>query len=82
MAEFVHNTWKHKDTKHTPHELLIRINPTASINSPDDSIPNAQECLSLLQEAREEAQSALQQCIKPLNPPHYFVSGDKVWLDA
>jgi hypothetical protein len=43
MAEFVHNSWKHKHTKHTPHELITGINPTASINTPKDSVPAAQE---------------------------------------
>jgi hypothetical protein len=41
MAEFAHNSWKHEQTKHTLHELIIRINPTASITTPEDKVPAA-----------------------------------------
>ena len=68
--------------KHTPHELITGTNPSASITNPDDSIPAAQEHLKQLQEARSDAQKALQRCIKPLTLPRSFVTGDKVWLDA
>jgi hypothetical protein len=82
IAEFAHNSWKHEYTKHTPHELIIGINPTASISTPEDSVPAAQERLKQLQESRSDAQKALQRRIKPLNPPRSFVPGNKVWLDA
>ena len=39
MVEFAHNSWKHEHTKHTPHELIIGANPTALINTPEDSVP-------------------------------------------
>ena len=82
MAEFAHNSWKHEHTKHTPHELIFRVNPVASITAPDDAVPAAQERLKTLQEARSDAQKALQRRIKPLNVSRAFVPGDKVWLDA
>jgi hypothetical protein len=82
MAEFTHNSWEHEQTKHTPHELIIGINPTASITTPEDKVPAAQECLRKLQKSRTDAQKALQRCIKPLTPPCTFVTGNKVWLDA
>jgi hypothetical protein len=82
MAEFVHNSWEHEQTKHTPHELIIRINPTASITTPEDKVPAAQKCLRKLQKSRTDAQKALQRRIKPLTPPCTFVTGNKVWLDA
>jgi hypothetical protein len=82
IAEFAHNTWKHEHTNHTPHELIIGFNPTASITIPDDSVPTAQERLKTLVKARQIAQKSLQRRIKPLNPPRTFVTGDKVWLDA
>jgi hypothetical protein len=82
VAEFAHNSWKHKHTKHTPHELITGINPIASIDTPDDSVPAAQERLKQVQESRSDAQKALQRRIKPLNLPRSFVIGDKVWLDA
>jgi hypothetical protein len=68
MAEFMHNLWEHEQTKHTPHELIIGINPTASIITPEDKVPAAQECLRKLQKSRADAQRALQRCIKPLMP--------------
>jgi hypothetical protein len=39
IAEFAHNSWKHENTKHSPHELIMGINPTASISTPDDAVP-------------------------------------------
>ena len=82
MAEFAHNSWPHEQTKHTPHELITGINPTASFTIPEDSVPAAQERLQELKESRSEAQKALQKRIKPLNVSRSFASGDKVWLDA
>ena len=82
IAEFAHNSWKHENTKHSPHELIMGINPTASISTPDDAVPAAQERLSQLLSARSDAQKALQKRIKPLNVPRTFVTGDKVWLDG
>jgi hypothetical protein len=82
MAEFAHNSWEHEQMKHTLHELIIGINPTASITTPEDKVPAAQEHLRKLQKSRTDAQKALQRCIKPLMPPRTFVTGNKVWLDA
>jgi len=82
MAEFAHNSWKHEHTKHTPHELITGINPTASISTPEDAVPATQDRLKQLQRSRIDAQKALHKRIKPLNPPRSFVPGDKVWLDA
>src|ERR1700692_228723 len=82
MAEFAHNSWKHENTKHTPHELLIGINPTALISAPDNAVPAAQERLNQLLYARSDAQKALQKRIKPLNVPRTFVSGDNGWIDG
>ena len=69
IAEFAHNSWKHKTIKHSPHELIIGINPTASISTPDDAVPAVQERLNQLLIVRSDAQQALQRCIKPLNIP-------------
>ena len=82
MAEFAHNSWRHENTKHTPHELIIGINPTASIRTPEDSVPAAQERLLMLNESQSDAQKALQRHIKPIKPSKTFAPGDKVWLDA
>ena len=82
IAEFAHNSWKHEHTKHSPHELIIGINPSATFNTPEDPVPAAQDRLKELIKARQDAQMALQRRIKPLNIPRTFVSGDLVWLDA
>src|SRR6266566_2040767 len=82
MVEFAHNSWKHEHTKHIPHKLIIDMNLTASINTPEDSVPAAQERLNQLIKTRSNAQKALQKRIKPLQLPRSFVIGDKVWLDA
>ena len=82
MAEFSHNSWPHEITQHTPHELIIGFNPTASFTVPEDTIPAAQERLQELSRTRSETQQALQKRSKPVNPSRTFVSGDKVWLDS
>ena len=78
----MHNSWKHENTKHTLHKLIIGINPTASVSTPKDSVSAAQEQLLMLNESRADAQKALQRRIKLINPSKTFTSGDKVWLDA
>jgi len=82
MAEFAHNSWKHEHTNHSPHELIIGLNPTASFSIPEDPVPAAQDRLKELIKLRSDAQKALQRHIKPLNVPCTFVPGDKVLLDA
>ena len=82
MAEFAHNSWKHEHTKHSPHKLIIGINPSASISASEDTVPAAWNHLKKLQQSRTDAQKALTRCIKPLNLPRTFVSDNKVWLDA
>ena len=59
MAEFAHNSWKHEHMKYMPHELITGINPTASINTLEDSVPAAQEHLKKLIQARADVQKAL-----------------------
>jgi hypothetical protein len=65
IAEFAHNSWKHEHTKHTPHELIIGLNPTASLTIPEDSVPAVQEQLKELQESRADAQHLRLPKIRP-----------------
>jgi len=51
IAEFAHNSWKHEHTKHTPHQLIFGINPTANLSIPDDENPDAQQRLMQLSKA-------------------------------
>jgi hypothetical protein len=82
MAEFAHNSWQHEHTKHSPHELILGFNPTASFTTPEDQVPAAKDRLQELTKARSDAQKALHVRSKPMNVPRSFVSGDKVWLDS
>ena len=82
MAEFAYNSWRYEHTRHTPHELLIGINPTVLIIISEDSVPAAHNQLTELRNMRTSAQQALQRCIKAITPPHIFTSGDKIWLDV
>jgi hypothetical protein len=51
IAKFAHNSWKHKSTKYTSHQLILGINLTANLNIPDDTVPEAQERLIELTKA-------------------------------
>jgi hypothetical protein len=68
--------------KHMLHKLLIGMNPIVNITMPDDTVPATQKHLKQLDSARHDTQKALQRCIKPLQITKFFVSDDKVWLDA
>src|SRR6266576_6626502 len=76
IAEFAHNSWKHEHTKHTPHKLIIGMNPTALINTLEDSVPAVQEHLNQLIKTRSDAQRALQKHIRPLQLPRSFIIRD------
>jgi hypothetical protein len=54
IAEFAHNSWKHEHTQHTPHELIIRINPSIKLTPLDDSIPSASNRLEELLTVRSD----------------------------
>jgi len=51
IAEFAHNSWKHKHTKYTPHQLILGINPTTNLSIPNDENPNTQQRLMQLSKA-------------------------------
>src|SRR6266567_8875663 len=82
IVEFAHNFWKHEHTKHSPHELIMGMNPSASFNVPKDPVPTVQDRLKELIKTRQDTQQAIQNCIKPIKIPRTLVSGDMVWLDA
>jgi hypothetical protein len=82
IAEFTYNSWKHKHTKHSPHELIMGINPNTSFNVPKDPVSAMQDHFKELIKARQDTQITLQCCIKPLNVPCSFVLGDQIWLDT
>src|SRR5258708_13679240 len=65
IAEFAHNSWKHEHTQHTPHKLIISINPSVKLTAPHDSIPAASDRLDELSKAQSDAQNSLDKHIKP-----------------
>ncbi len=82
VAEFAHNSWKHDQTKYTPHELITGSVPSAKLMLLDDSIPSAQQRLSELSKARTDVQLSLQKCIKSHRPTRELETNQQVWLDA
>jgi len=51
IAEFAHNSWKHKHTKYTPHQLILGINPSANLSIQEDTNPSAHQRLLMIQKA-------------------------------
>jgi hypothetical protein len=82
MAEFTHNSWMHKATKHSPHELITGCIPPAKIMPLDDSTPSAQERLMELTKVRTNAQKLLDHRKKHTRLPQTFKVNQQVWLDA
>jgi hypothetical protein len=76
ITKFAHNSWKHKHTKHSPHKLIIEINPNTLFNVPKNPVPAVQDHFKELIKARQDTQIALQHYIKPLNILCSFVSED------
>ena len=60
IAEFAHNSWKHKGMCFTPHYLIMGCNPQANWTKEDKDIPAVEERLTELTKAREQAHQSLQ----------------------
>jgi len=43
ITEFAHNSWKHKHTKYTPHQLILGINLSANLSIKEDTNPSAHQ---------------------------------------
>jgi hypothetical protein len=48
ITEYADNSWKHEKTRHTPHQLLIGINPTVHLESSESPSPSADHHLKEL----------------------------------
>ena len=59
VAEFAHNSWKHKGMCFTPHYLIMGCNPQANWTKGDKDIPAVEERLNELTKAREQAHQSL-----------------------
>jgi hypothetical protein len=82
IAEYAHNSWRHEKTRHSPHQLLIGINPTVHLESSESPSPSADHRLKELRLAREKAQSALMKQSKNPRKLRNLDIGQQVWLDA
>ena len=59
IAEFAHNSWKHKHIKYSPHELITGITPSAKLIPLDNTSPSAYFRISDLQKARSDTHKTL-----------------------
>jgi len=84
MAEYAHNSWKHKVTKALPHKLLLGFKPQVNIKFLSDIAPMVVNWLHTLEEAQKEAQMWLEtlQKSKDSCKPRQLMQGDDVWLKA
>ena len=82
IAEFAHNSWKHKHTKYTPHQLILGINLSANLSIKEDTNHSAHQQLLMIQKARIDAQQSLSKHIKHYTPKRTLSPGDKVMLDS
>ena len=86
LAEFAHNSWTNKTTKHTPFELLMGHNPRAEIFNTVSSMPTVALRIDLWKQARKRANEliikAQSRWRKSKDKKLEFKIGDKVWLEG
>src|SRR6266851_6327275 len=84
MAEYTHNSWKHKVMKASPHKLLLDFKKQVNVKFLNDIAPMAVNQLCTLEEAQKEAQMQLEtlQKSKDSCKPRQLTQGDDVWLEA
>ena len=84
VAEFAHNLWKHDVTCKSPHELLIGIKPQVILKHLESSTLATEQCLRLLDDARQSAQKLLQnvQNHKDNRRLTEIKEGNQVWLEG
>ena len=82
IAEFAHNSCKHKHTKYTPHQLILEINLSANLSIQEDTDPSAHQQLLMIDNAQSDAQKSLSKHIKHYTPRRTLSLGDKVMLDS
>src|ERR1700744_153598 len=85
LAQYTHNSWPSATTKKTPYELILGYNPRVHQPQRTTTVPDTEERLKHLQEARRAAQAAIthaQTLYKDSPRFKEYQEGDQVWLDA
>src|SRR5712672_2476426 len=85
LAQYTRNSWPNTSTKKSPFELILGYVPLAHQPSREANIPDINNRLARIKEAREEAQHALKQVQEKMIKETRFKGfeiGNKVWLEG
>src|SRR5712672_1848800 len=85
LAQYTRNSWPNASTKKSPFELILGYVPLAHQPSREANIPDINNRLARIKEAREEAQHALKQTQEKMIKETRFKGfeiGNKVWLEG
>jgi hypothetical protein len=85
LAQYTHNSWPSATTKKAPYELILGYIPRVHQPQRNTTVPNLQERLKRIEEARRMAQAAIthaQSLYKDSPRFQPYQEGEKVWLDA
>src|SRR5712671_4923814 len=85
LAQYTWNSWPNASTKKSPFELILGYVPLAHQPSREANIPDINNRLARIKEAREEAQRALKRTQERMIKETRFKGfeiGNKVWLEG
>src|SRR5712672_1562465 len=86
LAQYTRNSWPNASTKKSPYELILGYTPLAHQPSRNTTaVPDLNERIQLVKEAREQAQEALKQTQEAMIKETKFKGfeiGNKVWLEG
>jgi len=85
LAQYTHNSWPNLSTKKAPFELILGFTPQAHQPDREASIPDINDWVSHIKEAREEAQVAITKTQQKMIKSSAFTEfkiNDQVWLDG
>jgi hypothetical protein len=84
VTEYVHNSWRHKATQQTPHELLLGFKPQVHVKFLPENVPASIERIQPLKDTREQTQKLLKtmQRNKDAQKITEMKTGDQVWLEG
>src|SRR5712672_1767139 len=85
LAQYTHNSWPNSSTKKALFELILGFTPQAHQPDHDVDIPNINNRVSRIKEAREEARAAITKTQQKMIKDSAFTEfkiNDQVWLDG